>query len=191
MKIAAVLLAAGRGNRFGGGKLMADLGGKPLGHHAAATLAGLPLAARFAVVSPQSPDLSALGFDPVPLEPAGAPMSRSIALGVARARKAGANAVLLALADMPLVPADHFRALLAAFDGHCLASRVDDTPLPPALFGAALLDALCALEGDSGARHLIAAAPWIALPAAHGLDVDRPADLAQAALLKARGNWMD
>jgi molybdenum cofactor cytidylyltransferase len=188
MKVAAVLLAAGRGSRFGGAKLAAQLGGQPLGRIAAATLAGVPFAARIAVVSPQTPDLAGQGFASVLLEPAGAPLSRSIALGVARARAAlasvgGADAVLLALADMPFVPAAHVRALLGSFDGHCLATRVDGRPMPPALFGPALWPALCALHGDSGARHLIAAAPWLDLPADQGLDIDTPEDLARAALL--------
>lgn len=181
--MAAVLLAAGRGSRFGGAKLSALLGGQPLGHHAAAMLAHLPFAQHIAVVAPDAPDFAGFGFALVPLDPPGAPLSRSIALGVAAAQRAGAEAVLIALADMPLVPATHITALVQAFDGDRIASRAAGQPLPPAIFGKRHFTALASLAGDRGAGGLLADAPWLELPRGCELDVDSPADLTRAAAL--------
>ena len=185
--IAVVLLAAGRGARFGGAKLGADLGGRSLALHAAAMLAGLPFAQRLAVVRDDTPDLAPLGWTALPLDPPHAPQSRSLAIGVAAARAAGARGVLIALADMPLVPAGHVAALVAAFDGDRIASSAGGQHMPPALFGAMHFDALMALSGDRGAGALLAGAPCLPLPPGAELDVDRPEDLARAAALLRSG----
>lgn len=176
---ALILLAAGRGTRMGGGKLGADLGGKPLARHAADRLAALPFSHHIAVCSATTPDLP--GFTRVPLIPADGPLSASIATGVRAAD--GASAVLIALADMPLVPASHFMALADAFDGAMVASAVSGRAMVPALFGRLHFDALVALEGDRGAGHLLRNAPAVALDAVLALDVDTHADLERAANL--------
>lgn len=180
-----VLLAAGRGSRFGGGKLAADLGGKPLARHAADRLLALPFASHIALCSPDTPDLP--GYHRIMLDPPGAPLSCSIALGTKAAADAGASGVMIALADMPLVPADHYRALMAAFDGDRIATRADGVAMPPAVFGARHFAALIALEGDRGAGVLLRDAPFVALPMELALDVDTAGDLARAeGLLQAR-----
>ncbi len=181
--IALVLLAAGRGERFGGGKLAADLAGKPLARHAADHLLPIGFAAHIAVTGPDTPPLP--GYATVRLDPPGAPQSRSLAIGVAAAGATGAQAVLVALADMPLVPATHIAALLAAFDGDRLASQGPHSLMPPALFGARHFAALCALDGDRGAGTLLRGAPALALSADAALDVDCAEDLARAQILLA------
>jgi len=181
--IALVLLAAGRGERFGGGKLAAPLAGKPLAHHAADALRSIDFAAHIAVIGPDTPPLP--GYTTIVLDPPGAPQSRSLALGITAARDAGAQAVMIALADMPLVPMDHVHAMIAAFDGDRLASRGPDTMLPPVLFGARHFAALSGLTGDRGAGSLLQGAPWLPLSAQAALDVDRAQDLSRAeAVLK-------
>ncbi len=179
--IALIVLAAGRASRFGGGKLSALLAGKPVIAHVAAATAALPLAHRILVAAPAVPALP--GFTRVTLDPPDAPQSRSLALGVAAAQQA--DAVLIALADMPLVPAAHFAALLAAFDGDRLTSICNGQPLPPALLGARHFPALLALTGDRGAGALLRDAPALALTAAQALDIDTPEDLARAQALRA------
>ena len=178
--VALVLLAAGRARRFGADKLAQDLAGKPVAHHAAHKLAALPFATRIAVSSAATPPLAGQGYAIVPLEPEGAPLSRSIALGVAAAEASGAVAVLLALADMPLVPAAHFRALVKAFDGTPLATMAGTTPMPPAIFGRTHFATLQNLTGDRGARDLIAVADTLPLDRLLALDIDTPADLVRA-----------
>lgn len=175
-----MLLAGGQSARFGGPKLIAPLGGKPLALHAAQMLAALPFAARYAVVGADVPDLAALGYAAVPLDPPGAPQARSLALGVAAAQQGGARAVLVALADMPLVPHAHIRALVAAFGGDRIATSASGVAMPPALFGAQHFAALTALGGDRGAASLLRGAPTLPLDPALALDVDRPEDLARA-----------
>jgi molybdenum cofactor cytidylyltransferase len=179
--IALILLAAGRGTRFGGGKLAAPLLGKPLARHAADMLGTIGFGAHIAIVGPHAPPLP--GYATVLLDPPGAPQSRSLALGIAAARERGAGAVMIALADMPCVPIDHVRAMIAQFDGDRLASRGPATVLPPVLFGARHYDALAALQGDRGAGALLHDAPWLPLSAEGALDVDQAADLAHAARL--------
>ncbi len=181
--LAVVLLAGGQSARFGGPKLLAPLGGKSLALHAAEMLAALPFAARHAVTGPQVPDLSALGYDCVPLSPAGAPQARSLALGVAAAQAAGASAVLVALADMPLVPRAHILALVSQFNGDCIATAAEGVTMPPTIFGAAHFAGLTALEGDRGGAVRLKGAPTVALDPRLALDVDRPEDLIQAQAL--------
>jgi molybdenum cofactor cytidylyltransferase len=183
--LALVLLAGGRGTRFGGAKLMAPLKGRPLALHAAAMLAALPFTHRFSVTGPDVPDLAALGYSCIPLQPPGAPQARSVALGAAAAQAAGARGVLLALADMPLVPAAHIRALVARFDGDRIGTAANGVTMPPALFGPAHFPALAALTGDRGGALRLAGGPLVALDDELALDIDRPEDLACAEALLA------
>ncbi len=172
-----ILLAAGRGSRFGGGKLAAALAGKPLARHAADRLAAITFTRRIAVCSATTPDLP--GFEQLLLDPADAPLSRSIATGIAALH--GEDAALIALADMPLVPTAHFATLLARFDGDRVCSLIGDVTMVPAVFGAPHFTALLALDGDRGAGALLRGAPAVALDPAMALDVDLPADLRRAA----------
>ncbi len=179
MRIAAVLLAAGRSTRFGSeDKLMALLDGIPLGLHAARTLGGLPLAARLAVTG--AIERSWPGFEIVRNDQPERGIGRSIALGVAAARRLGAEGVLIALADMPLVSADHFTRVLARGQGpeSIAASSNGVNRMPPALFGAAWFDRLERLSGDTGARLLLDQAEIVECVSAELIDIDRPADLA-------------
>lgn len=173
---ALILLAAGRGTRFGGGKLHAPLAGKPLAQHVADRLGSLPFSRLIAVCSHETPDLP--GFERVMLPPAEGPLSRSIAAGMTALRDD--TSVLIALADMPLVPSAHFLALLAGFDGDVVASGVGALAMVPAVFGARHFAALQNLTGDRGAGALLRAVPRIALDPALALDVDTPEDLLRA-----------
>lgn len=106
--------------------------------------------------------------------------SRSLASGVAAAAAAGARAVLIALADMPLVPTRHFAALAARFDGDRIATSVAGTVTPPAIFGSSHFGALRFLEGDKGARSLLEGAPVVALEEIDAIDIDLPEDMQRA-----------
>lgn len=84
---AAILLAAGRSLRHPGQhKLCRDLDGRPLGLHAAATIAALAPAVRIAVCSEPTRDLaaglSALGFQIAWNDDPGRGLATSIAAGV-------------------------------------------------------------------------------------------------------------
>lgn len=174
--IACVLLAAGRGTRFGGGKLAAELAGKPLVRHVAERLAMLPFAQHLIVTSDSTPPVA--GFERIGLSPPDAPLSRSIASGIAAL--SGNSPALIALADMPLVPAAHFARLIAEFDGNCIGTAVAGRIMVPAIFGPGLFPQLMALEGDRGAAPLLRHAPSIPLDEDHALDIDTQDDLVRA-----------
>lgn len=179
MTVAVVLLAAGRSTRFGAAdKLAAPLNGMPLGFHAARTLATLALPLSVVVTGPTT--LEWPGFERIVNDRPDAGMGRSLALGVAAARELGASAILVALADMPRVPAAHFRKLLAR--DILPDTRVGSTDgirrLPPALFGAGWFPALESLDGDQGARMLLVDAEVVAAPTNALVDIDSEDDLA-------------
>ena len=71
------------------------------------------------------------------------------------------DAVLVTLADQPLVDAAALRLLIAAFDGErrIVASAYDDTVGVPAVFGREHLDALMHLTGDAGAGSWLRGRP--------------------------------
>ena len=179
-RTAAILLAAGLSRRFGpGDKLLCDHHGRPLVDHAAATLAGLPFARHIAVIRAHAPDLRALlearGFTIVENDAPETGMARSLALGIAAA--GNAEAVLIALGDMPAVPAAHLAALCARLsaDAPIAATLGPSRPMVPAAFLASIFPRLLALSGDRGAQELLADAPTVAIDPACLFDVDRVA----------------
>jgi molybdenum cofactor cytidylyltransferase len=178
--VAVVLLAAGLSSRFGADdKLAAPLEGLPLGLHAARMLGAMPFARRIAVVRDNGPDFARFGFTPIVNPNPAAGQSGSIGLGVAAARMAEPTAVLIALADMPLVTIAHVRALMERFDGtHRVVGSTDgERASPPALFDASLFPVLEGLEGDTGARALLRDAVLVGASAAELADIDTPDDL--------------
>ena len=179
MKIAGILLAAGRSTRFGPqDKLSAPLNGRPLLLHAADAMRNACLDMRFVVRGADAAEVE--GFEVIHV-PADAAMSQSLAAGIAAARQSGATAALVTLADMPFVEADHLAALIAACDGpSALIASLDERPLPPALFGSDWFEKLEHGAGDAGARALIAGGKLIRAAAGSLRDIDTPDDLAAA-----------
>ncbi|MEL0210980.1 MAG: nucleotidyltransferase family protein [Novosphingobium sp.] len=175
-KLAIVLLGAGRASRFGGPKLAADLAGQPVALHTAARLANLTAADRVVVCSERTPHVP--GFRRILLTPEDAPLSRSIALGIAALGHV--DGALIALADMPLVPHDHFAALLTAFQGQRVATSVEGRRMVPAVFPAADFALLQSLGGDQGAGALLKSAQAVGLAPALAMDIDTPDDLERA-----------
>jgi len=178
--IAAVVLAAGLSTRFGGDKLLYPYAGKPLAAHIADTLASLPLTWRVAIVPPV-PSLrgnvfAERGFDLVENPDPSQGMGSSLALGAQRALELGAEALLVCLADMPHVSAEHLGRLLAAGDTDVVATSFDGSRGPPVLFPRRLFLDLVALSGDHGARHLLANAGLVVAPPGLARDFDVPGD---------------
>ena len=180
--IAGLLLAAGRSARFGGDKLLAPLHGRPVLFWSAAAIA-TEVDALHVVVPPDSSRLAALeGIPFVAVEHAGrdAGMASSIRAGIA-ALPAEAEAVVIALADQPLVSPEVIRRLCIRWrDGgvSAVAPRYRDGRGHPVLFGRSTFDALSALTGDSGARTMLRSMgdelALVPVDAATPVDVDTP-----------------
>lgn len=195
MHIVGILLAAGRGVRFGGDKLAAPLpqashgvaAGTPLGVAAALHLVAASTDA-VAVVRPGDRLTAALrgaGLRIVECANADDGMGASLACGVGATR--GAGGWIIALADMPWIAPATIRAVANAIrNGADIVAPVHRGERGhPVGFAARHRDALCALTGDAGARSLLAAhAGAVTL-----LDVDDPGvvrDVDTRAALAAR-----
>ena len=186
-RIGVALLAAGASRRFGSAdKLAADLNGRRMGEHAAAALPMEHCAQSWVIVSSLPHQCEAFwktrGLATVQNPDAGQGMGTSVALAARLATAAGCDALLIALADMPCVPRDHFEALIHAFEegAQIAVSAAGDTCMPPAIFGAALFEILEASHGDQGARTLIQTGRRVPCPPEWLIDVDTPQALAQA-----------
>lgn len=178
------LLAAGHSRRFGSSKLDEELWGKPLGRHPADALARIPFLARIAVIGDARLDYAALGFAVLPNTDPARDQSSSLRLAAEFAIAAEADALLIALADMPCVTAAHVRRLLLAAGGReaVVASTDGGAPKPPALFGWTRFAELLTITGDSGARDLIRGGALVRCSAAELVDVDTTDDLKRLSL---------
>ncbi len=200
--VAAVVLAAGAGTRMGGrpkcllemageallGRLVRALvqaGAAPvlvvLGHHAdriARVLEGQPVQ----IVHHPAPDQG---------------QTSSLHLGL-RALPADADAVLVALADQPLLTTQDLRDLLDAFAARPLGTQllrpvVDGLPGNPVVFSREAARAMLAAGPDMGgaqwqAAHPALVCPWESSNHHYRLDVDSMDDV--AALAAQSGVWL-
>lgn len=184
-QVAVVVLAAGLSRRFGSDdKLLAHFDGRPLADHSAETLSRIRFGHHIAVCK-EEPNVTRLfasrGFSIVSNHDSARGQASSLALGVAEAARRDAAFVLICLADMPRVSADHLLALLGALGKNpagiaASAKRVDASPTPPAVFGARHFSELMQLTGDEGARHLLRQASIVVAPPHELADFDTPAD---------------
>jgi molybdenum cofactor cytidylyltransferase len=162
--VAAVILAAGRSTRMGGpNKLLAELGGKPL----------VRIVTEQALESKASDVIVVTGHqaDEVRKALQGLKVkfvhNPHFAEGLASSVKAGIAAVpenadgaVICLGDMPLISAHLIDRLIEAFApdrGNLIAVPVSDGRRGnPVLWSRRFFNELMTLDGDIGARHLIA-----------------------------------
>ncbi len=193
MRIAGVLLAAGRAERFGGDKLTAPLrhsegdveAGTPLGVAACRQLVAA-LVETVAVVRPTDARLADLlrnaGARVIPCANANEGMGASLACGVHAT--SDADGWVVALADMPWIRSTTIKALgdALAHGADIVAPSYRGARGHPVGFSKRHYAELVALRGDEGARAIVAAnRATVALiatdDAAVVRDVDTPAQL--------------
>jgi molybdenum cofactor cytidylyltransferase len=191
-----VVLAAGRGSRFGGAshKLAQPFGSDNV---LATTLrtalaSGMPtvVVTTAALVPTVQPVLAAR--DIVLLPPVGSASREPLGMGYSIAAGVGARAEasgwLMLPGDMPLIRSATLHAVAQALDHHLIAyAQYRGRRGHPVAFSAELYSELITLTGDEGARRLLARYPACAVEVDDPgvlVDVDTPGDLAQARLAR-------
>jgi len=161
--IAAVVLAAGRSTRMGTNKLIADVGGKPMVRRVAEAALESAAAPVLVVTGHREADvrIALTGLDVVFVH------NPNYAQGLATSLKAGVAAapasvagVLVLLGDMPQIARGHLDQLIAAFRdgaGGIIVPVHAGKRGNPVLWPRAYFPAMLALEGDAGAKRLLAA----------------------------------
>ena len=177
-KPAVAVLAAGLGTRFGGNKLEAICADKPLGRWAIEAAAGAGFGSGLIVTGPEGVSFAEGWTSLINPDPE-AGLGSSLALAARLVLMGGGEALLVLLADMPLVTPDYLRAL-TAHAAPAATYQPDGHAGVPALLDRALLEAAAALSGDRGAGPLLRDAPLLDPPRGMLRDVDTPEDLAEA-----------
>ena len=182
--IGGLVLAAGAGARFGGGKQLAELGGRPLLEHALRAMADSPVDRTLVVLGFGAEQVLAevdlYGAEPVVCERWAEGQSASLAFGLARLEEA--EAVAVTLGDQPRTAPEAIRRVLAARDGYALAVRATygGKPGHPVVLERELLPRLRDVTGDRGARNVLLSVATREVPCddlGGGEDVDTPEQL--------------
>ena len=164
--LAAVVLAAGLSSRFGSrDKLLHPYRGRLLLEWTLRAVAAAGLVDCVAVIGPQETEKAALvaahGLRAIENPTPEFGMAISLGCGV-RGLRGKIDGIFICLGDMPAITSAHLRQLAARFEALAndaiLAPTHQQQRGHPVLFGAAHRAALSALEGDHGARALLATA---------------------------------
>ena len=191
MTVAAILLAAGQGTRFGAPpKLLAPLGGKPLVRHAAEAAAASSARPVIVVTGHRAEEVSRqLAGLPVTLvhnPDFASGLSGSLKTAFAALPDAAEAAVVL-LGDMPRISAALIDALCDAWEGAgappALVPVFSGQRGNPVVLSAALRPDIMALAGDAGAGPILRGrkdvVEWTTEDPSVVQDVDTPEALAR------------
>jgi len=185
-----LVLAAGAGSRFGGGKLLAPIGGRPVLQHVLDALASAGVGDVVVVLGGDAPAVEAAitwrderrVVNPAPERG----LASSLQVGF-EAVGPDATAVLVALGDQPLVSPEVVRSLVDAPADPKRPIVVpvypDDGGRNPVLLRRAAFGLVAEASGDRGLGPVLAAYPELVaeVPVAGvNPDVDTPADHARA-----------
>jgi molybdenum cofactor cytidylyltransferase len=183
--IAGLVLAAGGASRFGGAKQLAELNGRPLIEHAVEAMLAVPAIERLIVVLGSNAELI---HRRAHLDEVEVVVADDWPEGVSASLRAGvratldADALVITLADQPLIPPQVIAAVLDRIEMRAPAARATYAGRPghPVLIKRELFEAVLALAGDAGARDLLERSGVVQVECGHlasDVDVDTRADL--------------
>ncbi|MGZ5998930.1 MAG: NTP transferase domain-containing protein, partial [Rhizomicrobium sp.] len=162
-RVAAIVLAAGLSSRMGSNKLLAAVAGKPLVRHAVEAAMASAAETVIVVTGNGAADVKRAISPLTPLfvenHDYSKGLSTSLKCGLARVPE-GCDGALILLGDMPGVTSALLDKLIAAFEpaegrAICVATHHGKRG-NPVLWSRRFFPEIMALEGDVGARHLIA-----------------------------------
>ncbi len=182
--IGGLILAAGKGSRFGGRKQLADLDGRPLLEHAILAMTASPVGRVAVVLGSGAESVIARvdfhGAEPILCERWEEGQSASLACGLAELP--GCEAVVVTLGDLPHLSTNAIRRVIAARGKGIEAVRATYSGAPghPVLLERELVERMRNVTGDHGARNLLLSVSPREVPCddlGGGEDVDTPAQL--------------
>lgn len=187
-RIFTAVLAAGQSRRFGASKLLEKIDDVSLVHRAASLARSTSGNYSVLVTGHEATKMMQAANDQCRFVLVNDRYDEGIGTSIAAAARSvahTADALLLLLADQPLINREHLDALLAAWSGNShdiVATAFAGVQGPPVLFPRGSFAALCELEGDSGARALLrdpaynVSTVWFDAAA---IDIDTPGDLSR------------
>ena len=182
--IGGLILAAGKGRRFGRAKQLADLNGRPLLEHSIRAMTASPVGRVVVVLGAGAEDVIAQvdlhGAEPIVCERWEEGQSASLAFGLGEL--SDCDAVVVTLGDLPDLSTNAIRRVIAARGDGVEAVRATYAGEPghPVLLERELFERLRDVSGDHGARNLLLSVSPREVPCddlGGGEDVDTPAQL--------------
>lgn len=185
-----LVLAAGAGSRFGGGKLLASIAGRPVLQHVLDALADAGVGEVVVVLGRDAAEIEATiawrGERRVVNPDPERGLASSLQVGFEAVGKS-TGSVLVALGDQPLVSAEVIRSLLEAPPKRgrpiVVPAYVDERGRNPVMLRRPAFHLVAEVAGDRGLGPVLATHPElvteIPVPGTNP-DVDTPADLAHA-----------
>jgi molybdenum cofactor cytidylyltransferase len=182
--IGGLILAAGKGSRFGGYKQLAPLDGRPLLEHAVRAMIASPVGRVVVVLGAGAEHVIAQvdlhGAEPIVCERWEEGQSASLAFGLGDLSEC--DAVVVTLGDLPNLSTNAIRRVIAARGPGVEAVRATYAGEPghPVLLERELFERLRDVSGDHGARNLLLSVSPREVPCddlGGGEDVDTPAQL--------------
>ena len=182
--IGGLVLAAGKGSRFGGSKQLAELDGRPLLEHSIQAMTASPVGRVVVVLGAAAESVIAHvdfhGAEPIVTDRWEEGQSASLAYGLAEL--SDCEAVVVTLGDLPRLSTDAIRRVIAARgDGvEAIRATYAGEPGHPVLLEREFFERLRDVSGDHGARNLLLSVSPREVACddlGGGEDVDTPAQL--------------